>query len=161
MNLPTSITFWGFLVCLCPFALAQPFSSEDYLKGYAHRNDTTYFLFDKKHYGNPETESVVVTGSFRGWSQDMDVPEWHLTPRLAVYNPAFSIILPHTSFKFRINQGEWLTPPATAPNQQGGNLIFMQEITLPVFKAEMRRSGTIWCTAEGFERPFSPKHIAS
>lgn len=146
----------GLLLSLGTIGLAQSFPPGAYLQGYAHQNDTTYFLFDQSLYGDSQPTKVVVTGSFRNWSHDMEEMAWTLSPHIAIYNPDFSIIPPQSEFKFRINQGEWLSPPANAPNVKGGNLVFMKDITPPTIKAEISRSGTIWITTDGFQRPLFP-----
>lgn len=151
---------------------AQDFTPEAILQGYAHKNDTTYFLFDKKLYDRSDVNRVVVTGSFRDWSQEMGDSSWQLgvgssqfpvsssrlnsgLAMLAIYNPNFTNIPPRAEFKFRINEGEWLSPPSDAPNTTGGNLLFMQDMTLPSLKVEIRRSGNLWVETAGFERPLS------
>ncbi len=146
------------------FSSAQTFSPENILQGYAHQNDTSYFLFDKSRYDRPEAKRVVVTGSFRAWSQDMGEESWQLVVGrgqsdslaiLAVYNPDFKIIPPRAEFKFRIDEGEWLSPPTAAPNLRGGNLLFMKDMIPPFLKVEIRRSGRLWVETAGFDRPLS------
>lgn len=138
---------------------AQTFSEEDILQGYSHRNDTTYFLFDKGLYDRQDANRIVVTGSFRAWSQDMEDEVWHLKGKepyfLAIYNPNFENIQPRAEFKYRIDEGEWLSPPADAPNKTGGNLLFMQNMIPPSLRVEIRRSGNIWLQTAGFDMPFS------
>ncbi|MEO0474067.1 MAG: alpha-amylase family glycosyl hydrolase, partial [Bacteroidota bacterium] len=130
------------------FAQSQP-------NGYQHRNDTTFFLFNETDYPINKPDRVVVTGSFRGWDQNMDDPNWQLRKSsetvwtLAVPNPTFAAIPPQTEFKFRINAGEWLSPPTDAPNEKGGNLVFMNHMTPQSLHAELRPSGNIWVKLSG------------
>ncbi|MEL6594062.1 MAG: hypothetical protein AAFQ68_28420, partial [Bacteroidota bacterium] len=132
------------------------------LQGYQHQNDTTYFRFDPGAYGQ-KPQKVSVTGSFRDWSQDLDDPAWQLAFgvdslwTLAVFNPNFTTIPVHAEFKFRIDEGKWLSPPADAPNAIGGNLQFMHTITVPTFHAELRPGGRIWTHIADTYRPLDPK----
>lgn len=142
------------------FLFAQ--TEGQWLQGYQHDGDSTQFLFSADLYKKNAPKQVCVTGSFRGWSQDMADPEWQLRPAgknhwtLTVYNPNFTRIPPRAEFKFRINDGEWLSPPAEAPNETGNNLVFMQDIIPPMLRAEIRRPKTIWVRIEGTERPLDP-----
>ena len=82
--------------------MAQSFSVEEQQQGYAHRNDTTYFVFNPGLYNVPAVDRLVVTGAFRGWDQNMEAPDWHLVPTngptspwvLAIPNPEFQTIPP-------------------------------------------------------------------
>ncbi|MEM6345293.1 MAG: alpha-amylase family glycosyl hydrolase [Bacteroidota bacterium] len=147
------------IACL-PSANAQEISVRR--QGYLHQNDTSYFLFDGEIYNQKTPSRVVVTGSFRDWSQDMDDPKWQLTSNanslwtLAVFNPNFELIPIHAEFKFRVDEGNWLSPPAEAPNAAGGNLQFMHTIKVPTFQAELRSGGRIWNRVEGTNRPLNP-----
>ena len=142
-------------------AYAQSFSTEHIQQGYHHQNDTTYFLFDEKWYEKEGPEVVVVTGSFRGWNQDMGDSAWRLERKgktlwtIAIYNPNFDAIPPRAEFKFRLNEGEWLQPPSGSPNSTGNNLIFMHHYIPPTMKAEIKRARSIWVKVDGFERPLS------
>lgn len=142
-------------------AVSQTFPDSAWVQGHFRDGDKTWFAFDETLYG-VEPERVVVTGSFRGWSQDMEDMQWQLLPGehgkwlLGFDNPAFSIFPPGTEFKFRINDGNWLQPPAGTPNEKGGNLLLFPNITPASVKAEIRRSGTIWVQFEGAARPLSP-----
>jgi pullulanase/glycogen debranching enzyme len=139
--------------------LAQTFSETEILQGYAHQNETTFFIFSPQVYQKAAPAKVAVTGSFRAWSQDMADTNYQLQARkdqlwvLAISNPHLKTIRPSAEFKFRINEGEWLSPPAKSENQGGGNLVFMKGVKPPALKAELRRNRTIWATVEGFERP--------
>ncbi|WNJ21228.1 alpha-amylase family glycosyl hydrolase [Pontibacter sp. G13] len=152
-------TTWVLVLSLqCLLGWSQAFTEDDWAKGFAHRQDSTYFLFNPLRYGEESLEKVSVTGSFRGWSQDLDDPAWQLRLAedsnwtLGVYNPKFTVIPPRAEFKFRINSGTWLSPPVGTPNEKGGNLVFLQDMTPPTLKAELRSSGNIWMFTDGFER---------
>lgn len=155
------------LVCLLPMLTArpadgQPFAPEIRRQGYYHATDTSHFVFDAALYGLAP-HRVVVTGGFRGWSADMDDVAWHLVTsrvdpnvwELAVPNPNYAAIRPGTPFKFRIDDGEWIDPPAGAPNVLGGNLIFLHTVSPPRVYAELRGPRAIWAevSGEGIERP--------
>lgn len=135
------------------------------LQGYYHRNDTTYFVFDAARYGVEALERVVVTGAFRNWDFDMDGYAWRLGPVsldrrlwvLPVPNPEYRIIPPATPFKFRINDGTWLEPPAEAPNRQAGNLVFLYGVEPPRLRAEVHGPLAVWATLTGKAvRPLTP-----
>jgi pullulanase len=147
------LLFVFLLLGLFPFCFGQEFTAEENLRGYAQRGDTTWFIFDNTVYQKTEVNKTVVTGSFRGWSQDMNDPVWLLkNNRLAIFNPQFKNIPPRAEFKFRINDGEWLAPPSDAPNSKGGNLVFMQHIKPPSLRAEITANNTIWAKLSGVER---------
>ncbi len=106
-------------------------SNNDWLSGVLQKNDSIYFLFSEDIY-QIKPAGISVTGSFRGWSQDLKDANWNLKNTsegkwiLGIYNPNFSKINPSTAFKFRTSEGQWLNPPKTAPNLDGGNLVFMK-----------------------------------
>ncbi len=130
--------------------------------GYYVENDTTYFIFDEEAYDVTDVYKVTVTGTFRGWDQDMDDSDWNLTKvgksmwQLKIHNPKYTIIPPSAEFKFRINEGEWMSPPSHAENAKGGNLVYLHHIVMPKLKAELRSNGTIWFHTEGFTRSVDP-----
>lgn len=140
-------------------AFTQVFPDSSQIMGYTHQGDTTWFLFNTGLYGTGDPEKVVVTGSFRGWNQDMNDPAWLLRKTsdslwiLGVDNANFGRIPLRAEFKFRINEGEWLGPPENVPNESGSNLVFMHNITPPTLKAEIRRAKTIWVSIKGTDRP--------
>lgn len=142
---------------------AQRFSKESYQMGYAQEGDTTWFLFDADLYEEPNVDRVQVTGSFRDWSQDMEDMAWQLRLQeesswtLAVPNPTFASIPIRAEFKFRINEGKWMTPPSTAPNITGGNLQFMHHMTAPSLSIELRGPRNLWVHIQGVERPLNPE----
>lgn len=137
---------------------AQDFTKAEIEQGYALKDQTTWFIFNAKSY-KVQPKKVVVTGSFRGWSQDMNDPKWILKNTsngvwtLAIKNPNLENIPPLTAFKYRINEGEWLSPPEIAPNEKGGNLIFLKDYTVPTVQAELRNERAIWAKIEGMKRP--------
>ncbi len=142
---------------------AQSFTSEELAQGYAQHEDSTWFLFDPKAYEIESPRQVVVTGSFRDWSQDMEDVGWQLILgangvwKLGLLNTNLATIPPRAEFKFRINEGDWLQPPANSSNEKGGNFVFLQHLSVPMLKAELRRSGNIWAYTEGIDRPIDLK----
>lgn len=145
-----------------PTVSGQNFSDADFLQGYQHRNDTSWFLFNSALYSQSSVDLVQVTGSFREWSQDMKDSLWHLRSIgesnwiLGIPNPTFVEIPIKAEFKFRINAGEWMAPPADAPNVIGSNLLFMHDITLPSLHAELLSPTSIWASIEGADRSLDP-----
>lgn len=134
------------------------------IEGYKVSGDTTVFVFNEKDYHIKNVNRVVVTGTFRNWSADMDIEEWRLSKNgknvwyLKKENPEFKMIPPHAEFKFRINEGEWLDPPAKAPNLKGHNLVFLHEVILPALKADILHNRGIWVTVTGVARPVQKSH---
>lgn len=128
--------------------------------GYLIKNDSVQFCFDEKLY-QVQPQKVVVTGAFRGWDQNMDDPFWELKKTgtglwsLKVENFQNRRIPASCPFKFRIDSGRWLDPPALATNVEGGNLVFMKGLLPPTLKAEIHRSKTIWAWVygQGISRP--------
>lgn len=142
-------------------ATAQPTDAER-AQGYALRGDTLVFVFDAGRYGYAEgPERVAVTGAFRGWSDDMDDAAWALAPAeggvwtLAVPNAEYAAVGAGTPFKFRVDAGRWLDPPAAAPNAAGGNLVFLHGQTPARLVAELRGPHAVWVRVEGAERPLA------
>jgi pullulanase/glycogen debranching enzyme len=137
-------------------AFGQDYTEEEKLQGYTVETLNVIFIFDPAIY-NVNPERVVVTGAFRGWDAGMDKTEWQLINSgklwtLNVPNPDFETIQPNTKFKFRINEGEWIEPPAEAFNKNGGDMVFMKTTTTKDLKAELYDSYTIWATVVG-KRP--------
>lgn len=138
----------------------QTFSDQEKIMGYTTRNDSVIFIFDEDTYG-VVPQKVVLTGAFRGWSQDMEDQNWILDKvaedskiwRIGFPNPDFELVKPRNPFKFRINEGLWLDPPAQAENAQGGNLVFMHNFIVPKIKADIINDHSIWITTEGTDRP--------
>ncbi|MGB0523731.1 MAG: alpha-amylase family glycosyl hydrolase [Flammeovirgaceae bacterium] len=144
------------LQLLCTMNInAQSFSELEKLQGYALRDDSVYFLFQNTHYKEVKPEKVAVTGNFRSWSTDMTPSEWQLTPVskalwvLGFVDKDHQKIKPRDEFKFRINEGEWLNSPQFAPNNKGGNLVFMHTVKAVKIKAELLANGTIWLEVSG------------
>ena len=119
------------------------------------------FIFDEASY-NVKPEKVVVTGEFRGWSQDMDDAAWSLKKTGEIWlltfdNAQFSVIKPNTKFKFRINNGEWLAPYEGSPNTDGQDLFFEKDAVTDMLKAELLENGKIWVEVTGIKRPLKPE----
>ncbi len=168
-NLSRILTAFVILLIAYSIAAAQtrPVSQEERLQGYFESADSTFFVFDAAIY-NVDVESinrVVVTGLFRNWDQDMENADWHLEATenapnvwlLAVPNFEYRAIPPGTPFKFRINDGRWLDPPADAANSEGGNLVFLYGAKTPRLRAELRGPRAIWAvvTGDDVERPLN------
>ncbi len=140
---------------------AQDFTKAEILQGYANQDDKTHFIFDQTLYG-VKPNKVVITGSFRGWSQDMEEAKWQLKKSesniwiATIDNPKFENIPPLTEFKFRIDEGEWLSPPERVENEKGGNLLFLKGYTVPELKAELRNERAIWAKMDGMQRSLNP-----
>jgi len=145
---------------------AQAPSQDARLQGYSHVDEVTTFVFDVAAHGLVAPERVVVTGAFRNWDQDMNHPGWQLRPDpnnpgvwvLPLDNPGYQTVPPGSPFKFRINEGRWLDPPSTAPNQEGGNLVFLFGMAPPRLQAELRGPTAVWATltGDGATRPLDP-----
>ena len=145
------------LLALAAAASAQAPSAAERARGYAERDGQTVFVFDPAGYGlDASPERVVVTGAFRGWSDSMDDPAWQLAPSDGLWTLAVdgaSGPAPGTPFKFRIDGGRWLDPPAEAPNAAGGNLVFRFGETPARIVAELRGPHAVWVQVEGTRRP--------
>ena len=128
---------------------------EERAQGYALRGDSVLFVFDAARYG-VAPERVVVTGAFRGWSSDMDDAAYALAagPDGVWTLPSPSKIGAATPFKFRIDDGRWLDPPADAPNAEGGNLVYRYGETPTRVVAELRGDRSVWVEVQGADRPF-------
>ncbi len=152
-------------VAQTPTAPGGSYSATERAQGYALRGQTTVFVYDDALYGRTP-DRVVVTGAFRGWSDDMDDAAWALAQEgasgvwsLEILNPEFSVVGAASPFKFRVANGIWLDPPEAATNVQGGNLVFMDGVTPPRLVAELRGERAVWVeiSGEGLSRPFSPE----
>lgn len=153
--------FYKAFVCVISFfTISQLAAQSPEIEGYKFSNDTLTFVFKPSVYKVKPTQ-VVVTGAFRGWSQDMQDEGWKLQIQAdgnwvkKIFNPKFSVIPVSCPFKFRIDNGRWLDPPAEAKNSEGGNLIFMKGYKPATLKAEIQRSKTIWAwvSGHGITRP--------
>ena len=121
------------------------FNAGQRLAGYTQNGDTVTFIFDATFYKR-SPRRVAVTGAFRHWNDDMNAEAGKMRRLIGTHiwiksipNPANSRIKPHTPFKFRIDDGEWLEPPATSPNKKDGNLIYGYDIKQQRYKAEIVR----------------------
>ena len=122
---------------------AQDFTADQTRQGYAISDNKVTFIFDERVY-HSKPQQVIVTGSFRNWDQDMDNPKWILKNKgeqwfLTIDNTNFSQVSPKSGFKFRTDDGNWIDPPAEAPNQKGGNLIFMPNAVIATLKARTKK----------------------
>jgi pullulanase/glycogen debranching enzyme len=141
-------------------SFGQSYTGDQLRQGYADFGDNITFIFDEKLY-NLKPQKVVVTGEFRNWDTNMNVPEWTLkkngdTWLLTFDNTGFAKVKPNTKFKFRINDGEWIDPYEGAPNISGSDLVFMQEVKVAGLKAELLANGLIWAEING-DRPLLPE----
>lgn len=157
-TLSKSIVFLIFTVfCLTKNGWSQ------HMEGYIVNGDTSIFIFDEEAYKLENIKRVSVTGPFRNWAQEMDDPLWNLKKTsdkiwmLKVKNPKLELIPPHTEFKFRINDGEWVQPPSGAKNNRSGNLVFMHDTKVPTLKAEILSNHAIWADIHGIKRPLDPE----
>ena len=154
--MPRLLLAAALLVALAGAAAAQAPTEAERAQGYAERDGQTVFVFDPALYGlDAAPERAVVTGAFRGWSDSMDDSAWQLaqggdgvwTLAVAEGGPE-----PGTPFKFRVDGGRWLDPPAGAPNVAGGNLVFRFGETPPRLVAELRGPTAVWVQVEGLGR---------
>ncbi len=86
----------------------------------------TFFLYQEHHARTDFTDNAPwVLGSFNGWKEAIDDPEWEMKPNKK-RNPDFwQLTVPiekfpdpqAQEFKFRTKSGQWLEPPAIAPNR--------------------------------------------
>ena len=128
------------------------------LQGYEQEGDKVIFLFDEEVY-QKQPIKVVVTGNFRNWDQNMDDPNWQLQKlgtqwKLTIENKDFKVLQPNNEFKFRIDNGTWMDPPANAPNERGGNLVLMHNLEVNELLAEIQHPKAIWATIKGM-RPLN------
>ena len=114
------------LFCLLSVSYAElNFTRTERLQGYRTIDDTTYFIFDELLYGVIPNR-VAVEGVFRNWDHDMTDPTWLLL-KSEVHENLWvlktTVLIPAGSeFKFRIDDGRWLSPPESVENKTGGNL---------------------------------------
>lgn len=152
-----SLIFWLLSITLS----AQSFNHEERLQGYAHKNDKLYFLFDEALY-TVQPYRVAVTGTFRNWDQNMDDNNWLLKRSgdglwmLSMTNKDFDKVPPLAQFKFRINNGDWMSPPAESENEKAGNLEYMSGYAVASIQAELLASGQIHLIVDGAKRPLNP-----
>ena len=151
------VLFGLLLMLSIPSNLAAQERSE--VEGYRTTDSTAVFVFSEGVY-RVSPDRVAVTGQFRGWSQDMGDPRWNLvdlgdgTWELRVANSGYSVVPPGSQFKFRINDGEWMSPPDAAENSRDGNLVFLPGVVPPRLRAEIRGPRAVWVTLTGIaDRP--------
>ena len=148
------------LLCLITqLSMAQSFTGEQNQQGYAIFGDKLTFIFDENLY-DIKPSKVFVTGEFRNWDAATGKKEWELKKTgeqwlLTIDNTDFSTVKPNTKFKFRINDGEWLSPPGSSPNQKGGDLVFLMASDLIPLKAELKSENLIWAEIN-VNRPLVP-----
>lgn len=108
-------------------------------QGYKEDKEKVFFIFDENLYA-VSPDKVVIEGSFRNWDHHMDDTRWWLIksdqPGIWMLEAPQTIEL-GSQFKFRINDGEWMTPPADAPNLRGGNLIYGDPSSKITMKSEI------------------------
>lgn len=149
------------LLLLASQVFATDFSQEEIIQGYKIDGDKTYFVFSSELY-KASTQNATVTGSFRAWNQEMQDEKWQLKKNdsnlwtLEIKNPELEKIPPFAEFKFRINEGEWLSPPEISENTQGGNLVFAHKTERRTFKAELVSGNHIRVIFSGYELSYSP-----
>ncbi len=149
------------LLLYTTFAQAQSFTGDQKNQGYALFGSKVTFIFDEALYGKTP-QKVVVTGEFRNWDQNMEAVAWQLKKTgeqwlLTVDNADFKKIKPRTKFKYRVDNGEWLDPPAIAKNKQGSDLVFMPQAFIAGLKAELRNERLIWAEVRAQKRPLLPQ----
>jgi pullulanase len=136
------------------FKLALGQTNLDYQRGYMLKGDSVCFLFDESIYGI-QSSFFVVTGAFRGWSQDLKDPQFQLKSLgngkwgLSLYNKNFARVKPSQPFKFRTADGKWLEPPAVSDNSEGGNLVFLKGFEPLALDATILNDSTIFATITG------------
>ena len=146
-----------FLTLFLTLSIAQTeiFSPAERLQGYALHDDQLIFIFDESIY-QVQADKVVLEGSMRGWNHDLDDRQWWLKRSeieglwlLSIENRDFHRIPPGTVFKYRINEGDWMNPPAGATNERGGNLVLAPEIKPLRLEAEIAGSRNIQLIFKG------------
>ncbi len=140
--------------------VGQSWTGDQLNQGYALFGSKLTFIFEESLY-NVQPSKVVVTGEFRGWSQDMNDEQWNLQKTgnawlLTIDNTDFAIVKPNTKFKFRVDDGDWLDPHAGAKNVSGSDLVFEPDYVSAGLKAELLANGSIWAEISGFKRPLTP-----
>lgn len=154
------VSFSLFFIISISFVNAQSFTGEQVNQGYGLFGDKLTFIFDEDLY-QVKPEKVVVTGEFRSWDQNMDIPQWELKKTgsqwlLTIDNTDFAIVNANSKFKFRIDDGEWLDPPSAATNVKGSDLVFMMGEDVIPLTAELKDEYTIWAEINVDERPLLP-----
>lgn len=136
------------------FFVSTAQTPEQWLSGYMQSNDSVCFLLNEQDYGI-SSDYFVVTGAFRGWSADLKDPNFILTKtapgkwKLCLPNVKYQNVKPSQPFKFRTADGKWLDPPKTAPNAEGGNLVFMKGVEPFELRATLLDNDKIEVTLKG------------
>lgn len=150
--------YFLFILLLCSLLSKVGIAQSSTANGYIQEGSRLTFVFNEKDYDITKTPNrVVVTGAFREWSQDMESTKWQLTFiqsgrwELTIDNTEFRQVAAGSPFKFRINDGTWLSPPSTASNEEGGNLIYMPETQPFRLIGDIENERTIWAYLEGVE----------
>jgi pullulanase/glycogen debranching enzyme len=132
------------------------------VRGFEFVPDSAVFVFSESVYG-VKPARVFVAGGFNGWSVNPAESKFQLKPsapgtwRLALANKDLRAIPKGSEYKFVIDDGKWMDPPAVASNIKNGNLEFLHGVTPPSLKAEFKKTGNIWVVLEGVERSLDPK----
>ena len=141
-------------------SMGQSFTDLQKRQGYGVFGDQLFFIFDELIYEvNPER--VFVTGEFRNWDGSTEARDWDLKKTgdhwvLTMSNPDYEVVRPNSKFKFRINEGQWMDPPAGVENVQGSDLVFLQGVVGKGLSAELVHERLIWADVVGIERPLDP-----
>ncbi len=125
----------------CTGVAQHTFSEQNRLDGYALRGDTAVFVFDEALHGITPRR-VVVEGSMRGWKHDMSDPAWQLQRSGSgglwlLRLPGQAAALTDAEFKFRVDEGAWVSPSARASNIRSGNLVLAPRAPRPEYRAEI------------------------
>jgi pullulanase len=140
------------------------FSVKERLQGYKISDQGIFFIFDESVY-NKKPEKVILEGSFRKWDHNLQDEKWWLSEfpgsdGLWILNMLPSVP-PGSEFKFRIDDGAWLEPPAQAPNLRGSNLIFAHNYDPPRLRAEIvaKRDVRVFLNREGISVNLNPNNF--
>jgi len=122
------------------------FTQSEKTQGFKKVGNITVFVFDEQIYSK-KPNRVVVEGTFRNWDHNMDDPAWQLKKSendkgLWILETAENIA-PGSEFKFRIDDGQWMTAPESAENEKGGNLTYGSISDIKNLKAEILNSKRI------------------
>lgn len=142
------------------FALAQSFTGDQKTQGYGVFGEKLTFIFDEDLY-QVKPKQVYVTGEFRNWDQSLEPEQWKLKQTgeqwlLTIDNTDLAVVKPNTKFKFRIDDGEWLDPPAESNNVKGSDLVFMMSDDKIPLLAELKSESLIWAEIN-VNRPLVPE----
>jgi pullulanase len=134
------------------------YSVSERLQGYIYHDQQFCFIFDEQIY-QVQPARVIVEGSFRNWDHNLQDNSWYLQKderEAGIWKLKVTrAIEPQTQFKFRIDGGTWLPPPAAAKNQRDGNLIFQADTNLIVLTAEIAGPRNIRACISGRQVPVS------